>query len=170
MLPNFEPVNLDGLGPDDLTRIVALSGLNGTSLPPSNHLRKTVWYGGRLFKVRAYQSVTTAQEKLKLLCMAQALFPRCYGRVSRFLIFDYVNSVAANAENPIPRKIGTFLSTLAQVEAAPLSQSKFDSQCQALLDSGILLPRTADLATMMLPQETLSLPDKTSSCVLTKSI
>jgi len=139
------------LGPSELEHIVYLSGLEAR--PKSRRTPAPsgiVLCDGKLYKVRAYQSEEDAGRQWEILYKFKHLFARCYGRVGRFLVLEYVdNSMKGDPKKASHQQdfvgLGAFLGELAMMEVDRPRDDRFELWCLKIEAAGIFRPETMDL-------------------------
>lgn len=133
------------IGPDDLERIVVMSGLGALPVGGRRHtLFRIVEFGGRPYKVRAYRSPIAAQRQLDLTRKVSHLFPSCYGRIEHCLIWEYAKDHGRPQERVLSEDIAGFLAELSNVPSEPLTAEVLDRWCDDLNRVGIFRPSSID--------------------------
>ncbi|MFL5733178.1 MAG: hypothetical protein ACJ78Q_08255 [Chloroflexia bacterium] len=133
-----------GPGEQDLEQIVEQSGLR--TRPRSARFptpSEVVRYSGKAYKVRAYLDEETAREYQQLISNAERLSIRCYGRVKRFLVLEYLESDADSSGNVL-EDIPQFLVDLAAVPAHRTPDDDFRALCANVEASDIFRPATME--------------------------
>ena len=146
-----QPTTQSQLAESDLERIVGLSGLQ--SHPRQNRIpvpSEVVRYSGRQYKVRAYPDSEAARRRLEVIGPVEHLFARCFGRLDRYLVFEYINGRAAGGnelklQEQMLAAIPAFLAELAMIRTNDSLHDDFDFLCKRIELAHIFRPRTIEL-------------------------
>lgn len=144
--PDAIDIDVDALGDFDLAtleKLVLSSQVENTPIAARKYsVHRVLELDGQHFKVRAFRNPTAAQRQLNLIRRIRRLFPKCYGRIGRCLIWDYVPAISLPHEPQVMVDIGRFLAEIAQAEVTPISEDLFVHWCREIERAGIFLPRS----------------------------
>lgn len=128
----------------DLDEIVSRSGLKEVPVPRIYGWSRysVVNVGGRQCKVRAYSCSQAAVAVIARIRPVATLFSHCYGRLDRFLVWEYVPHDCRHDPDPPWVRIGRFMIAAARVRGELLTERDVEEWLDMLGKAGFFMATT----------------------------